>query len=638
MILSPETRAQWYGDPTINNAVCIAPKMQSAPVVCTDGSGGAIIAWEDTRGTSKDIYAQHFNSYGAPQWTQNGVLICGAPGDVQNLVIFSDGSGGAFLIWADIRAGAGEHDIYAQRINSSGTSLWTANGVPVCTARWRQRWISAHPDGTGGIFIAWQDERGNDFDIYAQRINGSGAALWTADGIPVCTATDVQKYPKLCPDGSGGIIIAWSDERGVESDIYAQRISGSGTVQWTANGIPVSTAPEHQWIAEICDDGSGGALIVWTDRRYISTNGTDIYAQRIDGSGSSLWAASGIPICAASGDQAGARVHGDGIGGMFIIFHENGTGLIAQRVNPSGTLLWSTNGVRVCTASGGQADHRFCNDGSGGIIITWQDGRGDWDIYAQRISGNGSIQWAATGTPVCTATGFQDNPSICADGSGGAIIAWWDDRGSTIDIYASAIRSSGSLVPVELSAFSATAAAGNVVLRWETVAELNNRGFEIQRRSETDGVWQKIGFVDGRGNGNTGGTYAFTDRQSGEVKPHPLLFYRLRQIDFDGSFTYSPVVRVEAVGRTQATILLDPYPNPGTAYVFIPFTLTHERPLTIRFCNMAGRMVLSVCESAVFAGGSHALMVPTARLAPGTYFVTLSTGLWRQTKKVTIVR
>ena len=97
-------------------------------------------------------------------------------------------------------------------------------------------------DGSGGAIIAWGDYRGDDRDVYAQRINASGVPQWTPNGEIVSAASGSQHEPKLLSDGSGGAIISWADERNTCSnpllplcrncDIYAQRVNASGVPQW----------------------------------------------------------------------------------------------------------------------------------------------------------------------------------------------------------------------------------------------------------------------------------------------------------------------------------------------------------------------------------------------------------------------
>jgi len=279
-------------------AVCTASSNQWDPVIVSDGSGGAIIVivsdgsggaiitwWDQRSGTNDDIYAQRVNPSGIPQWTANGVAISTAGNSQRDPAVVSDGSGGAIITWEDRRSGF-NWDIYAQRVNPSGVPQWTANGVAVCTASHNQDEPGVVTDGSGGAIITWEDYRsGINEDIYAQRVNPSGVPQWTANGVAICTAPDGQWYPDVVSDSSGGAIIAWEDYRsGTYEDIYAQRVNPSGVPQWTANGVAVCTASYQQWYPTPLTDGSGGAIITWTDYR----NGTsgDIYAQHVNADGS----------------------------------------------------------------------------------------------------------------------------------------------------------------------------------------------------------------------------------------------------------------------------------------------------------------------------------------------------------------
>jgi hypothetical protein len=317
-------------------------------------------------------------------WSTNPTLnnaISTPANDQHSPTIISDGSGGAIITWMDYRSDVATADIYAQRINSSGVVQWTADGVAISTATYDQYTPTITSDGSGGAIITWYDFRsGTNWDIYAQRINSSGVVQWTADGVAISTAADHQYSPTITSDGSGGAIITWYDSRSGSADIYAQRIDANGTIHtgWTADGVAISTALNNQYTPTIISDGSGGAIITWQDFR---SGAWDIYAQRIDANGT---------------------IH---------------TG-------------WTADGVAISTAANDQQKPTIISDGSGGAIITWQDSLSstNWDIYAQRIDANGTIHtgWTADGVAISTAAGNQVIPTIISDGSGGAIITWED--------------------------------------------------------------------------------------------------------------------------------------------------------------------------------------------------------------------
>ncbi|MBI3194941.1 MAG: T9SS type A sorting domain-containing protein [Ignavibacteriae bacterium] len=153
------------------------------------------------------------------------------------------------------------------------------DGVAICTDVSVQYGLLLVSDGTGGAIITWYDNRGGTEDVYAQRVNGVGTVQWTTGGVAICSATGVQAGPVPTDDGEGGAIIAWYDVRNGNYDIYAQSINALGYTQWGTNGIAVSTAIQSQYSSILVNDGSGGAVIAWTDFR---TGGSDIYAQKID--------------------------------------------------------------------------------------------------------------------------------------------------------------------------------------------------------------------------------------------------------------------------------------------------------------------------------------------------------------------
>ena len=459
------THAQWSNDPTINTPICLASSYQDKPQIVSDGNGGAIITWVDNRNpplnSNGDIYAQRIGADGVVKWTTDGVVVCNNAITQNRPQIISDGSGGAIIVWEDLRNSIGANDIYAQRINANGVAQWTANGVPVCNAVGGQDRPMIATDGNGGAIITWYDWRDNSFPpkIYAQRIDQDGSALWINNGVSICPATVNQFDPKIIADGTGGAIVMWIDNRTNinENDVYAQRITASGVIKWSTSGLAIAAFFRRQQIASIVADANGGAIIAWTDDRdTISTPRTsDIYIQRVDSSGNLLWASDGIPISIGPGNQKAPELFSSGDGGAIIAWDDTRNGdsnrdIYAQRVGPSGSIMWSTNGIPICNAVNDQDWMRLISDGSGGVIISWEDertGGNNRHIYAQRINANSNIMWAANGVAISNTSGYKSFSQILPSGTGNAIITWGDERNSSDDrnIYAQQINANGEL-------------------------------------------------------------------------------------------------------------------------------------------------------------------------------------------------
>jgi hypothetical protein len=437
--------ADWVANGT---PVCDATYGQHMPKSVSDGAGGAIIAWADARSTapSVGIYAQRIDGYGNALWTTDGVaLYANIFNSYYYPEISSDGAGGAIVVWRDDRNG--EHDLFAQRVDASGATLWGTEGVTISDAPTVQRNYRIVSGGSGGAIIAWQDSSSGSADIYAQKIDASGAAQWAAGGVAICTNAFEQHEPCIETDGLGGAFIAWDDHRGGPTDLYAQRIKANGTVAWTANGIVICNAANAQEDPCMVSDDLGGVTIAWRDYR----NSADwlIYAQRISGSGSILYAANGVLANTTAVDMYQLAIGSDSNHGAIIAWTHFGSSsqdLYAQRINYLGYRDWAAGGVAVCTYAATQSNPVIVPDGNGGAVIAWDDYRPGTqrDIYAQKLSEDGVPKWTVNGRSVCTDANDQLYQCIASDGAGGAVIAWEDYRpGSSSDIYAMRIERNG---------------------------------------------------------------------------------------------------------------------------------------------------------------------------------------------------
>ncbi len=310
----------------------------------------------------------------------------------------------------------------------------------------------------GQIMLFWRDYRNETSmfggDIYMQTLDSSGNILLAADGSIIYSGINGQFNPKAISDGHNGAVVAWLSNHGgfYENDVYARRLSADGALLWPANGVPVSVMSGTASSMAMVSDNAGGAIIVW---QYLTEN-YDIYAQRIDSSGTVLWGNNGLTVCTAAESQMTPAVSTDDSGGAIIVWQDsrNGAGntdIYAQRINAEGQVQWAVDGLAVCAALHNQQYPQTVADGSGGMLLCWQDDRnGDLgDIYAQRVSGSGSVLWNAGGGAICLAGGYQTNPALIGDGQGGAVVAWEDQRGGAdFNIYAQWIDANGDLAGI----------------------------------------------------------------------------------------------------------------------------------------------------------------------------------------------
>jgi len=187
-------------------------------------------------------------------------------------------------------------------------------------------------------------------------------------------------------------------------------------------------------------------------------------------------------------------------------------------------------------------------------------------------------------------------------------------------------------LPVELTFFIASLNGNKIQLRWKTETEVNNYGFEIER-SNDNSHWNTINFVEGAGNSNSPKNYQYFDSNIGQLGNY---YYRLKQIDNDGTYEYSDVITV-GVGTPDKYTLSQNYPNPFNPTTTISFTLPRSGNVTLKVFNSIGEEVKTLVNGFVEAG-SHSFNFNGENITSGMYLYRLSTEEGVLTKKMLLVK
>lgn len=211
---------------------CNASGNQSELVMVADGAAGAYLAWRDPRTGNDDIRAVRITSSGAVAagWTAGGSAITTAAGEQSRVRIARDGSQGLLLAWQDRRGAT--WDVYALRLTGSGAPAagWSTGGLAIAATAQDELAPAIDGDGAGGAWLAWQVGAPGAFDLSATRVgpDGAPAAGWRAGGTTICAAPGDQQSPVLRNVGGDGILL-WLDFRaGATASLQAQRLRASG--------------------------------------------------------------------------------------------------------------------------------------------------------------------------------------------------------------------------------------------------------------------------------------------------------------------------------------------------------------------------------------------------------------------------
>ena len=191
-------------------------------------------------------------------------------------------------------------------------------------------------------------------------------------------------------------------------------------------------------------------------------------------------------------------------------------------------------------------------------------------------------------------------------------------------------------VPVELNSFSVSVSGSDVVLSWTTASETNNSGWEIERRMSEEksenSAWEKIGFAGGFGTTTEKHSYQFNDKVLSTGK----YSYRLKQLDFDGSFEYSSVVNVN-IGEVREFKLSQNYPNPFNPVTIIYYQITNKNFVSLKVYDALGSEIATLVNEQK-APGRYSVEFDGSNLASGIYYYRITAGINTSVKKMILVK
>lgn len=288
----------------------------------------------------------------------------------------------------------------------------------------------------------------------------------------------------------------------------------------------------------------------------------------------------------------------------------------------------------------------FSQDSTGRLYFVWQSSvttsnRGFYMVYGENdIYSDTLLVWELTPDYL-----LRNSNAIIAKGNGDFAVFYAPSASRDGQVVCDIFMKRGNLfevIPVELKNFSASVEANSVLLKWSTITEKNNLGFEIERASfsknETTPIkrWETIGFVEGRGTITEEQFYSFSDLN---LQPDNYT-YRLKQIDFDGSYSYSNVIEIEITQPDYFTLYQN-YPNPFNPTTKIKFSIQSgvesSSRTSLRVYDILGNEIVTLVNETKVPG-HYEVEFDAYNLSSGIYFFTLKAGEFISTKKMTLVK
>jgi hypothetical protein len=271
--------------PTFRDTGIVVSNIASDAMIVGDDQGGAYVVWEEVQGTSNpEIYAQHYDYWGTPQWTPlgspSGRPVCAVVGIQRLRALHRDGSGGAYVVWSDQRGGT-TTPLYVAHLSHAGVDggSWPQNGIRVSPVTPGIRIVGSATTPDGGLWLAWRDIAVSN-QCWGQHVAVNGSFRWTPTGATIATLAPTSL--DFVPAPGGHVLVTWGG-----SDLRCSRLDSTGVRVWTNenSGRVIATPPGGATVSRAAPDGAGGQWIAWSQQ---VAGQDDVRTLRVDGAAALL--------------------------------------------------------------------------------------------------------------------------------------------------------------------------------------------------------------------------------------------------------------------------------------------------------------------------------------------------------------
>lgn len=557
---------------------------------------------------------------------------------------------------------AGNVDFFLAKFDPLGNAIWgfsgggtlTDRGYGVAIDNQGNLIVTGHYFGvaTFGTYTLTSD---GNLDCFTAKFDTSGNIIWLKEGKNVAqlstraVATDnlgnsviVGYYGSAAAPTAtfDGVTVTTNGIR----DAFVVKYNSEGIAQW---GKSIGGLKTGEQASGVAIDPSGNIFVtgIYTDTASFDgvtlngNGGAEIFIVKYNPSGTLIWARS------AGGAKAdeGASIAVDGLGGVYVSGKFDSaatfgtTNIVGFGTADAYLAKYDTDGNFQWVRYGGGTGNDYMNsiviDKDKNILALGQfigtatfgpyilTSIGLDDLFFLKCDPNGNLLWMkqSGGSDADKGNAIGTDPGGNAYGTGSFKVYAKFDADSLVssgveDVFVAKLGT--NVIPVELTSFTAENNNGNVVLKWTTATETNNYGFEIER-SKDGKLFSKIAFVNGNGTTVTLNNYAYTDRNI-EFSSY---YYRLKQVDFDGSVSYSKVIEINGLPEMRFTLNQN-YPNPFNPSTAISFELGEKSNVSLVIFNNLGEQVFEISRN-VMSAGRHTINFDASKLTSGIYLYQL---------------
>lgn len=467
-------------------------------------------------------------------------------------------------------------------------------------------------------------------DVFLIKADPSGNQVWskTFGGVQ-----DDEGYSVLETNDGDYVVSGVTSSSGAGSrDMWMIKTDPSGNLIWQKTHGGMSS--DGAWYVVQTTDG-GFILTGWTLSYGPGAVG-NAWLVKTDSLGNQQW----NKFFGGDDVDRGYAVQQTTDGGYILTGYTDSFGaglydMLLIKTDSLGNAVWT----KTFGGTGRDYGYSVQQTSDGGFIVlgyTLSFGAGGDDFYLVKTDANGNEEWFKTYGGSASDVGFF----VRQTNDGGLIMTGHTlSFGSGIhDVW---LIKTENIIPVEMLSFTSEVTGNDVKLFWSTATETNNSGFEIQKqvanRQSAVSKWESIGFVPGFGTTTEVHHYSFVDEslQSGNYQ------YRLKQVDFDGSFTYSDIIEVEVLSPNVFSLEQN-YPNPYNPSTTIRYEIPEQSFVTIKVYDVLGNEIATLVNEEKPAGSYEVefniYSDEGQNLVSGVYFYKLQVGNFIQTKKMVLTK
>ncbi len=607
-----------------------------APLAKFTEDGHFYIGWGDMRTGSVGIYVQGYTMDGEQLFEDNGIRIYwGLSGDsIDHIAVKNEDY--VYTVWQDTRYAFFGSQIKVQKLDREGNILFDENGISVTAhtganqeSGTGQSYISVVPHHSGGIALAWREQRADNELVYTQAIDPDGEMLWDPDGtglgVRVSATDDVysQDNPTISRRGESYIIVYDETDPGDDwtyaRDVRAQKII-DGEKHWGDEGIHIAWQfggfiSDHV-VREVID----GEYILWRRGGQFGADGNIFYMKRIDEDGNAVegWDEYGEVVVDYPGylQTRPAAVLTDE--GVLVIWEDQraregaprNASLYGQLISPEGEMMWAENGAVLADYENDQALVSLSYHEDGYAYFAWRDARLDaraQDVSFQKINEEGELMWGDPAPFAVRSRTEQDDPVISVVGDK-VLVVWennYGERGSDIHMQIASTEDGGTYWDPE----------------GEPLVSLIKR--QIRPRAiPFDENSSYVVWADGRSSGK-----------------EEIIGLYAQSVDM----FFGNVEDDHAVKPIDTIALHANYPNPFNPETTISFALGQNENVSLNVYNVRGQLIRTLVDDDYLERGNHSFVWNGTdnngnHTGSGVYFYKLESEEQVQVRKMLLLK